>query len=113
MEQKFKITGLIILLSLFITSCSEENKSVIHTKSDALIASQMFVEKQLNAPGSAKFPYQEEDAIDQLNDSTFVIVSYVDSQNDLGVLIRNYYKCKIIYSNTGKVKCEDLQFETH
>lgn len=81
------------------------------TKQDALVQSQLCVEKLLKSPGSAKFPYQPDETIEQLNDSTFVVLSYVDSQNDFGGLKRTYYKCKVVGHELGKARCEDMRLE--
>lgn len=100
-----------------IKSCffSKEPKSIDTepklTKQDAVVQSHLCIEKLLKSPGSAKFPYQPDETIDQLNDSTFIVLSYVDSQNDLGVLKRTYYRCKVIGRELGQARCEDIKLE--
>jgi hypothetical protein len=106
----------IILLTIWLLiGCGNEhvNKPPF-TKSDALAYSHLFVDQKLISPGSAQWAYQDEQSIDQLNDTTYRIISYVDSQNKFGALLRTYYKCDIIHSpSTGKVDCQNLILEQH
>ncbi len=81
------------------------------TKQDAVVQSHLCVEKLLKSPGSAKFAYQPDETIEQINDTTFIVLSYVDSQNEFGALMRTYYKCKVIGHELGQARCEDLKLE--
>lgn len=109
--------ALAALAFLSVKSCffsSDEtsaNNKQKFTKQDAIVQSHLCVEKLLKSPGSAQFPYQSDETIDQLNDSTFVVLSYVDSQNDFGALKRTYYKCKVIGRKLGQARCEDMKLE--
>jgi hypothetical protein len=72
--------------------------------------SQLTVENYLVSPGSAEFPVYDKSMISQLNDTTFTIHSYVDSQNKMGGLMRNFYSCKIITHPSSKTyDCLDLK----
>lgn len=99
------------LLSLLSFSCNQEKDSPKFTKQDAVVQSHLCIEKLLKSPGSTEFPYQPDETIDQLNDSTFVVLSYVDSENDFGGLKRTYYKCKVIANKVGEARCEDMKLE--
>jgi len=118
-EQKIK--GVITILAFifiiyvawtfFVPSCSsekQETKVEKPTKQSAYVMSQLFVQDKLVSPGSADFPFLGDDQINQINDSTFYIQSYVDSQNKFGALLRTNYSCKIIFKNDGQAKCENL-----
>ena len=117
------IAALIVLAILGIRSCffgesepKEEEKEIEvfkPSKQDAAVQSHLCVQAYLKSPGSADFPYQDDDAIDQINDSTFVIVSYVDSQNTYGALVRTYYKTTVVFDKNGKAECKDLKLEEH
>ena len=115
-----KIRGIVTLLafvfiiyvawSVFIPSCSSDKKAEVkeYSKQDAVVYSRIFVEKMLVSPGSADFPYVPDDEVQKLNDSTFYIESYVDSQNKFGALLRSNYKCKIIFTSDSTARCEDM-----
>ncbi len=61
---------------------------------------QMHVKNALKSPGSAKFSWKIEiDTFPTENFTKYHILSYVDSQNSFGGLLRTYYKCKL--NSTG------------
>jgi len=103
--------GFFSIKSCFFSNDKERDIKPLFTKQDAVIQSRLCVEKLLKSPGSAKFAYQPDETIDQLNDSTFAVLGYVDSQNDFGALKRTYYKCKVIANKKGKARCEDMKLE--
>ncbi len=81
------------------------------TEFGALYDSRTFVTRQLKAPATAKF----DDAtanVKKLNDTTFTIVSFVDSENSFGALLRSNYFCTITYRvGTNEVLCNGLVIE--
>lgn len=105
----------VLIMALTVKSCffgtEEKPEAYKPTKQDAVVESHLVVQKLLKSPGSADFPFQPDETIDQLNDSTFIVLSYVDSQNSFGALLRSHYKCKIIFSKNGQSRCEDLILE--
>lgn len=105
------VVGFFVIKSCFFNNGKIQEDSPKFTKQDAVVQSHLCVEKLLKSPGSAEFPYQSDETIDQINDSTFVVLSYVDSQNDLGALKRTYYKCNIVVNKQGEAKCEDVKLE--
>lgn len=66
---------------------------------DAYVMSQIYVEKQLKAPSSAKFPVFDNSMVVPLGDNRFKVTSYVDAQNSFGAMVRTPYTCTI--KNTG------------
>jgi molecular chaperone GrpE (heat shock protein) len=52
--------------------------------------------KQLIAPKSAIYPDFSEDMIEPLDDHSYLISFYVDSENKNGVMLRTNIKCKIV-----------------
>lgn len=81
---------------LKVQKAEEERSRKHYSKMDALIQSQVYIENKLKSPGSAKFD-SSTDRIIQTNDTTFTVISYVDSQNGYGALLRTHYSCKVIF----------------
>jgi hypothetical protein len=114
---KIKLIPLLLTIGMFaipffyLKSCFNDDKkeSKKPTKIDALIKSETFVEQKLKAPSTAKFGWDAVDRVKQINDSTFEINNYVDSQNSFGAMLRQNYSCTIIFDGE-EVKCKDLQF---
>ncbi|SNB29693.1 conserved hypothetical protein [Flavobacterium psychrophilum] len=67
-----------------------------YEKMDALVQSQLYIESKLKSPGSAKFDISIERVI-KSNDTIFTVISFVDSQNGFGALLRTNYSCKVIF----------------
>jgi len=80
-------------------------------KMTAYIKSQTCVEAKLKSPGNADFPLMETDSIPSINDTTFVVVSYVDAQNSFGALLRAYYRCVVVVSDSGSAYCLTTELE--
>jgi len=76
---------------------------------EAVTASQFFVEKKLKAPATAKFDFSVRDS-KQINDTVFLVTSFVDSENEFGALLRIDYSCIITFSNDS-IQCKDLVLE--
>ena len=112
-ELKAKIfAGLIVVIFfvwLFYPSSNSKKDDDKPTKQSAVVQSHLCVKDYLKSPATAEFPFQPDETIEQTNDSTFVVLSYVDSQNSFGALVRMYYKCKVIYSSNGNARCEDVK----
>lgn len=109
----FIAIGLFIWIFL-VPSCDKESsipKKKEFSNFDALYDSQQFVKKKLKAPSTAEFPYEAQSTIMKENDTTFTIISYVDSQNGFGAMLRSNYSCKILYSSDNMVHCTNLIIE--
>jgi hypothetical protein len=103
---------IVIILIFWIRSCGEEPLSEKYKKSTALIESRQFVEKRIKSPSSADFSFESEKSVIRVNDTTFIVTGYVDSQNSFGAKLRSNYSCKITYlDKIGKVQCDDLIIE--
>ncbi|MCH7499237.1 MAG: hypothetical protein IH886_04405 [Nitrospinae bacterium] len=60
----------------------------------AYIMSQSFMEKRLKAPSTADFPWMDY-TVKQVGSCSFVVKSYVDSQNAFGATVRTHYMMKL------------------
>jgi hypothetical protein len=67
-----------------------------YTKEDALAHSQVYIRSKLKSPATADFDSSSE-GVKQINDTTFTVSSFVDSQNGFGALLRSQYFCKIVF----------------
>ncbi|TYP72828.1 hypothetical protein [Aquimarina intermedia] len=118
-------TGCIMLIVLFIiiivtSIVTQSNSKEIlennykkntksHSKTKALLHSQPLVIKKLKIPSSAIFGESIEH-VTIINDSTFRVINYVDSQTLKAFTTRNYYSCTVIFANDGKIYSKDLIF---
>ena len=80
-------------------------------KFSAICYSEIFVKRQLVSPSSADFPHSRESVVNVINRNTFEVVSYVDSQNRLGVMIRTNYICAVKKLSSGDWHLEYLLIE--
>lgn len=62
----------------------------------AFIQCQDFVKERLRAPATADFPSLDRTSWD-MSDNTWVVKSYVDSQNGFGAMLRSNWHCKVQY----------------
>lgn len=98
----------------FIIKCGcggSKEETFKASKQLASISSQDCVKELLKSPASAEFPILTDEAIKQLNDSTFIIENYVDSDNSFGAKLRSRYTCKVIFDKQGYSRCEDVKLE--
>jgi hypothetical protein len=75
-----------------------------------VVSSQQFVRDRLKAPSTAEFPIamDDDDQYRKINDSTFKVESYVDSENGFGAKIRTNYSCMITLREDGSSVCDGL-----
>jgi len=64
--------------------------------------------KQLISPKSAVYPDFSEDMIESLDDNSYLLSFYVDSENKNGAMLRTNIKCKII---NGKYEGTSFQIK--
>jgi len=103
----------VVIFGLIFLSGYEENTvpdKREFSKNEALTMSQLFVKDQLISPASAEFGYGE-DQVFQKNDSTFIIESYVDSQNSFGAMLRSRYVCTLYFDQNEVGHLIDLTME--
>ncbi|WP_286975094.1 hypothetical protein [Acetomicrobium sp. UBA5826] len=87
---------------------AHENKA---DKTEAIIMAEEFVKDRLVSPSSAKFPWRSsETTAVKVDEDTWVISSYVDSQNKFGAMLRTYYIAKVKYLGNDKWQLLDLEF---
>jgi hypothetical protein len=104
--------GLIFLV--FKCSCSQtDEEKATNTEQTlkilALSASQKCVEQQLKSPSTAEFPYGEIEGVSQLSGNTYIINSYVDSQNGFGAMIRTNYRCQVTLTSKDDYTCDSVE----
>ena len=105
------VPGLIIIVlvsSLLIWAMSDKTAPMTLVTSEgtaptkkindasAYVQCKNFVMERLRAPATADFPFMDYTAWDMGND-TWVVKSYVDSQNGFGAMIRSNWHCKVQY----------------
>lgn len=86
-------------------------KSKQHTKTEAFVEAISTVRKQLKAPSTADFGYDSENGCKQMNDSSFVVKNYVDSENSFGAKLRSEFLCLVYYTSDNKAHVEILEFK--
>lgn len=77
---------------------------------EAIIMAEKIVKQKLVSPSSAKFPRSSETTAVKVDEDTWVISSYVDSQNKFGAMLRTYYIAKVKYLGNDKWQLLDLEF---
>lgn len=105
---------LVILGFILIKGCSSDPKTpeelalekaqkaeqTCRSETMAYVMSQTFVKRHLKSPSTAEFPWMTDDnvSVSYLGDCTSLVVSYVDSQNGFGAMIRSKYAVKLKYN---------------
>lgn len=106
------IVGILIITAIISSSNSNHkpNESSSSNKFLAYTYAERFVKRQLKAPSTAKFPgtFEKNDHITQVSLNEYKIVSWVDSQNSFGAMIRTNFSC-IIKFDGDQVTCNELQ----
>lgn len=82
----------------------------IGSKSGAYAHCKGIVTSKLRAPATAQFASAFGATITDLGKGTYVVVSYVDSQNVYGALLRAPFTCRITYDGKGSWALETLRF---
>lgn len=65
------------------------------TTNDACHMAERFVDQRLKAPSTAKHPWCSDAVISQTGENEFLVISYVDSQNSFGAMLRTKYAAKM------------------
>ena len=82
----------------------------IGSKSGAYANCKGIVTSKLKAPATAQFQSAFGATITDLGKGTYVVLSYVDSQNVYGALLRAPFTCRITYDGRGSWNLETLRF---
>ena len=108
----FVFSLIIMLIIAFAVASTYSQKTKIPDTLDAFIISQQFVTNRLKAPSTAKFPTLAKSSVMELGDGRFKVVSYVDSQNSFGAMMRNNYVCVVKCQGGENASCslESLNF---
>ena len=109
----FTIVFFFIIFLVFKCSCSQTDEQVSdnneqNSKITALTAAQEEVKARLKSPSSADFPWGS-DCVTKISDNTYVINSYVDSQNSFGAMLRTNFTCQITLTGNDNYTCDDIQ----
>lgn len=110
-------TSINLILLLCLIACTNDSKKLPEKpkfgKQEAYIHAQMAIEKQLKSPGSAHFNIDYENDVAKYNDTTFIVTSFVDSQNGFGAQLRADFSCIITYSpKTDMVNTKILELKS-
>lgn len=81
------------------------------TESDAYVMAQIFVEKKLKSPATADFPTSYDANIKRLGGNRFQVVSWVDSQNAFGAVLRTKFICELHTEDGQNWTCDTLVFD--
>jgi len=103
----FAVTGVVAYLVSKIPSTQKPRP----TEQQAYIITENFIKSQLKAPADAVFPVYEYEH-KKVNDSTFVIKSYVDSPNDFGVKKRMHYVSQVRFVGSDVYDDRHWQLDT-
>lgn len=92
-----------------LSSSPEEEKAdkERNMKIKALTYSQNCVNEKLKSPSSSEYPVNTE-FVTKSNDSTYIVNSYVDSQNGFGAMIRSKFVCIIIMPDEDHYRCKEV-----
>lgn len=89
-------------------SIAEENKAVGHDNIGVCVEAQMQLKNYLKSPSTAEFPSCSNFSIQKQENDTFIVSSYVDSQNGFGATIRSNWTMKYHYLGEGQIFIDSL-----
>jgi hypothetical protein len=69
-----------------------------------------FVSDRLKSPQTAEFQIISDAHINEYASKSFVVISYVDSENSFGANIRTRFTCSVKYIGNDKWQLEHLEF---
>lgn len=78
---------------------------------EVYVMSQEFVEQRLKSPSTAKFPTHSKEMVGYLGDNRYQVISYVDSQNSYGAVLRARYVCILIDAGNNKWILENIEIK--
>ena len=105
------IVGLLVLTGVGIIlspSRPPPPPTLPYSAESAVGICRQFVERRLKAPASAKFPDASDATTTDLGDGKFRVLTYVDSQNGFGALIRNTVDCTVHWTDGTNWSLDDL-----
>lgn len=92
-------------------SSTETTPPIERTDSvSAYTMAEMFVERNLKAPTTAKFPWPRDEFTKEVATNKWVVRAYVDAQNGFGAMIRSYFEVKMTYLGNEKWQLDGIKF---
>jgi len=96
----------VLLTGLIMYNCmgndgNKSPKSESTKKIECYVQAKEIVKNKLRSPSTAEFPgaYEYVKHITKIDENTFEINSYVDSQNGFGAVGRSFFTIRIVYAN--------------
>lgn len=89
----------------------KEQKKVEVDRTEAIEAFSMakrYVKDRLIAPYTAKFPWYSDDFVNERENDRWVVISYVDSQNAFGAMLRTPFIVELTYGGNHNWRLEDI-----
>lgn len=75
----------------------KQEKKLRDFKTDACVMSHVYLSRMLKSPKTAKYPACDYSDVIQIDEDTWTVTSYVDSQNGFGAMIRKNYWMQLEY----------------
>lgn len=91
-----------------LTSAEKEERK---QKDDAALNAQLLVKRKLKSPSTAKFPPTSTAKITKSATGTWIVSSYVDSQNGFGAMVRNDWVAEIKYLPNNQIELVNIHFQ--
>jgi hypothetical protein len=85
----------------------EPNKNL--NNDEIAYVAQKFVEKSLKAPSTAKFPSLIKSSVKKTSSDSYTVISYVDSQNGFGAMIRTNYIVELKQKSNGNLSLVNIK----
>jgi acetyltransferase-like isoleucine patch superfamily enzyme len=89
-----------LLALVMFSGCSSDKPSKINVA----VMAHNCVKQQLKAPSSSEFI---DESVIQLNDSTYLVKGFVDSENGFGAMVQSSFLCAVTYRGESVI-CEDV-----
>lgn len=106
------LAGLLGFIVLYIAIVSSSSNSSTHTVEvpkqigiyDLCVDTEVIVKEMLKSPSTAEFPVcnAKNFSIEKLGEDSYIVSSYVDSQNGFGAMIRSDWSVKYRYLDDKK-----------
>ena len=87
----------------FDSSYNSKRDDFGNDETEAWVAAQLIVEKQLKSPSTAKFCRKGEATIVR-DGNSWTVTGYVDAQNSFGATLRNEFAVQITFTSSNKYK---------
>lgn len=90
---------------------TDEQIELMDQEENAYHNAKQLIKYKLKSPSTAEFPSSLEAQVVGIGANSFIISSYVDSQNSYGALIRTYYEAEIRYNGNDGVQLVNYEFK--